>query len=237
MKYHHISPLIRVVIIAVSLFAIWIGINEYVDVKNETLDRCLAIMRMLFMMMIVFGSSYTIYVILSYSYKFYKTRLLRTGNIESECGFSQKKYEDMVNWECLQQSKYQIDLLESINTYSSLTFGKLINSEHLNILIENIKLLSVDKDSTGYIMTRLTGVTSNDLYHFGWNVGKRLKKTNTQIAWFLKDTFKAMLEDVSIETIQTKLAIKEGNFTLKLIPVNEPLIPHIFPESVQVASY
>lgn len=237
MKSHHISPLIRVVIIAVSLFAIWIGINEYVDVKNETLDRCLAIMRMLFMMMIVFGSSYTIYVILTYSYKFYKTRLLRTGNLESECTFSQKKYDDMVNWECLQQSKYQIDLLESINTYSSLTFGKLINSEHLNILIENIKLLSVDKDSTGYIMTRLTGVTSNDLYHFGWNVGKRLKKTNTQIAWFLKDTFKAMLEDVSIETIQTKLAIKEGNFTLKLIPVNEPLIPHIFPESVQVASY
>ncbi len=78
----------------------------------------------------------------------------------------------------------------------------------------------------------MAGVTSNDLYHFGWNVGKRLKRTNIQIAWFLKDTFKTMLDDVSVDTVQTKLANKEGNFTLKLIPLDQELIPHVFPAVV-----
>lgn len=52
-----------------------------------------------------------------------------------------------------------------------------------------------------------------------------------QIAWFLKATFKLMFSDVAVDTIQTKLAIKEGTFTLKLIPLDQPLIPHVFPAS------
>lgn len=35
--------------------------------------------------------------------------------------------------------------------------------------------------------------------------------------------------DVRKVRIQTKLAIKEGTFTLKLIPLDQPLIPHVFP--------
>ena len=40
-----------------------------------------------------------------------------------------------------------------------------------------------------------------------------------------------MFSDVAVDTIKTKLAIKEGTFILKLIPLDQPLIPHVFPAS------
>ena len=104
-----------------------------------------------------------------------------------------------------------------------------MRQNQIQILCNNIQQLAIGKDMSDDIAVKLDGVTSNDLYHFGWNIGKRLKKSNIQIAWFLKNTFKSMFSDVAIDTIQTKLAIKEGTFTLKLIPLDQPLTPHVFP--------
>lgn len=120
-------------------------------------------------------------------------------------------------------------VMDNIISYASLTFERHLSKNQVETLCSNIHLLAQDKDVSEDIMIRLNGVTTNDLYHFGWNIGKRLKKTNTQIAWFLKDTFKLMFSDVAIDTIQTKLAIKEGTFTLKLIPLDQSLTPHTFP--------
>lgn len=119
--------------------------------------------------------------------------------------------------------------MDDILSYSSLTFERHLSEDQIQVLCNNIQQLAKGKDVSDVITVKLDGVTSNDLYHFGWNIGKRLKKSNIQIAWFLKDTFKIMFSDVAVDTIQTKLAIKEGSFTLKLIPLDQPLIPHMFP--------
>ena len=119
--------------------------------------------------------------------------------------------------------------MDDILSYSSLTFERHLSENQIQVLCNNIQQLAKGKDVSDDITVKLDGVTSNDLYHFGWNIGKRLKRSNIQIAWFLKDTFKIMFSDVAVDTIQTKLAIKEGTFTLMLIPLDQPLIPHVFP--------
>ena len=119
--------------------------------------------------------------------------------------------------------------MDDILSYSSLTFERHLSEDQIQVLRNNIQQLAKGKDVSDDITVKLDGVTSNDLYHFGWNIGKRLKRSNIQIAWFLKDTFKIMFSDVAVDTIQTKLAIKEGSFTLNLIPLDQPLIPHMFP--------
>ena len=126
-------------------------------------------------------------------------------------------------------SNTESGIMDDILSYSSLTFDKHLTEAQIQTLCNNIQQLAKGKDVSDDITVKLDGVTSNDLYHFGWNIGKRLKRSNIQIAWFLKDTFKIMFSDVAVDTIQTKLAIKEGTFTLKLIPLDQPLIPHVFP--------
>ena len=62
MKGQNISPMIRAILTAVLIIALWLGIQEYVEVKTQTQDTCLAVMRMMFISLLVFGSTYIIYV-------------------------------------------------------------------------------------------------------------------------------------------------------------------------------
>ena len=229
MKNLNISPLIKAGFTAVSILALWIGINEYAEVKAMTHDGTLAVMRMCFMMVLVYGVSYISFIGFSYLMPRLRVKIAALSNNGVTIGITQEIYDDM----CIKASKKKSDdhdeLMKSLSDYASLTFSKMISSDQIDIIIENIHLLSKGKDASRSVTCRMSGVTSNDLYHFGWNIGKRLKRSNIQIAWFLKDTFKTMLDDVSVDTVQTKLANKEGNFTLKLIPLDQKLIPHIFP--------
>lgn len=225
MKRQHISPLVRIGLTAASILALWLGIEEYVEVKSMTQDCILAILKMVYMFVLVYGSSYILYVggICLYP-------MLKTAGRNTSKAITPEQFNEMVLEESKKSTENHDILMESLLSYTSYTFRQKLSTDQLNILLENIRLLSDGKDADESVTQRMKGVTSNDLYHFGWNVGKRLKRSNIQIAYFLKGTFKAMLEDVSIDTVQTKLAIKEGNFTLKLVPLDQELIPHIFPE-------
>ena len=58
MKSLNISPLIKAGFTTVSIIALWLGINEYSEVKTLTHDSTLAVMRMFFMVVLVYGVSY-----------------------------------------------------------------------------------------------------------------------------------------------------------------------------------
>jgi hypothetical protein len=64
------------------------------------------------------------------------------------------------------------------------------------------------------------------VYHFGWNIAKRLKVSNTMIAEFLKSQFPWQLADVEISTIAKKLSSDEGAFTLPKVEPRLPLPPY-----------
>lgn len=224
MKDSYKSPWARAYLTVVTMSALGIGVSDYTRMITTTSDSILTIFHTIFVLSLVCGIGYLIYLVSAY----YIVPKLCVAHISYESGDEESNrlkptilIESDVNTES--------GILDDILSYSSLTFGRHLSQNQIQILCNNIQQLALGKDVSDDIAVKLDGVTSNDLYHFGWNIGKRLKKSNIQIAWFLKYTFKLMFSDVAIDTIQTKLAIKEGTFTLKLIPLDQPLTPHVFP--------
>ena len=100
----------------------------------------------------------------------------------------------------------------------------------------NEELMSLDNSLKAFILgesTRQTAVNrriskfrTHDVYHFGWNIAKRLKIPNTMMAEFLKSQFPWQLADVEISTIAKKLSSDEGAFTLPKVEPRLPLPPY-----------
>lgn len=224
MKDSYKSPWARAYLTVVTMSALGIGVSDYTRMITTTSDSILAIFHTIFVLSLVCGIGYLIYLVSAYYIvpKICVTRIsYESGDEESNRLQPTIPIESDVNTDS--------GIMDNILSYSSLTFGRHLSQNQIKILCNNIQHLALGKDVSDDIAVKLDGVTSNDLYHFGWNIGKRLKKSNIQIAWFLKSTFKVMFYDVAIDTIQTKLAIKEGTFSLKLIPLDQPLVPHVFP--------
>lgn len=224
MKDSYKSPWARAYLTVVTMSALGIGVSDYTRMITTTSDSILAIFHTIFVLSLVCGIGYLIYLVSAY----YIVPKICVARISYESGDEES---NRLKPAILTESNVNTEsgIMDDILSYSSLTFGMHLPQNQIQILCNNIQQLAIGKDVSDDIAVKLDGVTSNDLYHFGWNIGKRLKKSNIQIAWFLKNTFKLMLSDVAIDTIQTKLAIKEGTFTLKLIPLDQPLTPHMFP--------
>lgn len=224
MKAPYKSPWTRAYLTVVTMSALGIGVSDYTQMITETSDIFLAVFHTIFILSLVCGTGYLIYLISAYYIvpKLYVAQISCKSNDEE----NDRQQADFLMGT---DSNTESGIMDDILSYSSLTFEKHLSKAQIQTLCNNIQQLAKGKDVSDDITVKLDGVTSNDLYHFGWNIGKRLKRSNIQIAWFLKDTFKLMFSDVAVDTIQTKLAIKEGSFTLKLIPLDQPLIPHMFP--------
>lgn len=218
MKAPHKYPMTRAYIAVLTMLSLGIGLSDYTRMKAVTSDTFLAVFHMIFVLSLVIGSGYLIYLLVAYCII-----------PKLKQGLNSKEREEQIQTVSDDSSINREQIMENILSYASLTFERHLSKSQVETLCGNINLLAQGKDVSADIMVRMEGVTTNDLYHFGWNVGKRLRRTNIQIAWFLKETFKAMFSDVAIETIQTKLAIKEGTFSLKLIPLDQSLTPHRFP--------
>ena len=103
-------------------------------------------------------------------------------------------------------------------------------------VLTNEELMSLDNSLKAFILgesTRQTAVNrriskfrTHDVYHFGWNIAKRLKIPNTMMAEFLKSQFPWQLADVEISTIAKKLSSNEGAFTLPKVEPRLPLPPY-----------
>lgn len=224
MKAPYKSPWTRAYLTVVTMSALGIGVSDYTQMITETSDIFLAVFHTIFVLSLVSGTGYLIYLISAY---YIVPKLCDSCNSNDSDGQESRRLQTAIL--TATDSKKESCIMDDILSYSSLTFERHLSENQIQVLCNNIQQLAKGKDVSDDITVKLDGVTSNDLYHFGWNIGKRLKRSNIQIAWFLKDTFKIMFSDVAVDTIQTKLAIKEGSFTLKLIPLDQPLIPHVFP--------
>lgn len=224
MKAPYKSPWTRAYLTVVTMSALGIGVSDYTRMITETSDIFLAVFHTIFVLSLVCGTGYLIYLISAY----YIVPKLYVAHISCKSS-DEESDRQQTDFLIGTDSNTESGIMDDILSYSSLTFDKHLTEAQIQTLCNNIQQLAKGKDVSDDITVKLDGVTSNDLYHFGWNIGKRLKRSNIQIAWFLKDTFKIMFSDVAVDTIQTKLAIKEGTFTLKLIPLDQPLIPHVFP--------
>ena len=224
MKAPYKSPWTRAYLTVVTMSALGIGVSDYTRMITETSDIFLAVFHTIFVLSLVSGTGYLIYLISAY---YIVPKLCGSCNSNDSDGQESRSLQTAIL--TATDSNKESCIMDDILSYSSLTFEKHLSENQIQVLRNNIQQLAKGKDVSDDITVKLDGVTSNDLYHFGWNIGKRLKRSNIQIAWFLKDTFKLMFSDVAVDTIQTKLAIKEGTFTLKLIPLDQPLIPHVFP--------
>lgn len=224
MKAPYKSPWTRAYLTVVTMSALGIGVSDYTRMITETSDIFLAVFHTIFVLSLVSGTGYLIYLIFAY---YIVPKLCGSCNSNDSDGQESRRLQTAIL--TATDSNKKSCIMDDILSYSSLTFERHLSEDQIQVLCNNIQQLAKGKDVSDDITVKLDGVTSNDLYHFGWNIGKRLKRSNIQIAWFLKDTFKIMFSDVAVDTIQTKLAIKEGTFTLKLIPLDQPLIPHVFP--------
>lgn len=232
------NPWIKTLIPFAIILIFGSGIIQYVHIKDQTGDNSIAFLIMIFDIIFWCGIFTTLYLFTSY-YLIPKVHELkislktlsnkRNGIIEISKSLSepQNEFEEAKAKAVEEHNK----ILPEILNYAELTFADLLNDDELTVLIDNIKLFAQSKNTKADIgiKRKFEGVTSNDLYHFGNNIRKRLKKNGYEAAYFLKDTFVAMLYDVEIDTIKSKLANKEGRFTLPLISLDQPLKPHIFP--------
>lgn len=223
MKAPYKSPWTRAYLTVVMMSALGVGVTDYTRMITTTSDSILVVLHTIFVLSLVSGIGYLVYLVSAY---YIVPKFISRITYES-CDRESNGLQPAFMIES--DSNPEFCIMDDILSYSSLTFEKHLSQIQIQTLCNNIQQFALGKDVSDDISVKLDGVTSNDLYHFGWNIGKRLKKSNIQIAWFLKGTFKLMFSDVAIDTIQTKLAIKEGTFTLKLIPLDQPLVPHVFP--------
>lgn len=196
MKAPYKSPWTRAYLTVVTMSALGIGVSDYTQMITETSDIFLAVFHTIFVLSLVCGTGYLVYLISAY---YIVPKFLNSGN-SNEYGEQDSRRHQAAILTAIDSNKESCTM-DDILSYSSLTFERHLSEDQIQVLRNNIQQLANGKDVSDDITVKLDGVTSNDLYHFGWNIGKRLKKSNIQIAWFLKDTFKIMFSDVAVDTI------------------------------------
>ena len=116
---------------------------------------------------------------------------------------------------------------QEVIAYTLGTFAGVLTNEELMALDNNMKafILGESTQQTS-VNRRISKFRTHDVYHFGWNIAKRLKVPNTMMAEFLKSQFPWQLADVEISTIAKKLSSDEGAFTLPKVEPRLPLPPY-----------
>ena len=91
---------------------------------------------------------------------------------------------------------------QEVIAYTLGTFAGVLTNEELMSLDNNLKAFILGEPTTQTsVNRRISKFRTHDVYHFGWNIAKRLKIPNTMMAEFLKSQFPWQLADVEISTI------------------------------------
>lgn len=115
---------------------------------------------------------------------------------------------------------------QEVIAYTLGTFAGVLTNEELMTLDNNLKAFIIGNPTPQTsVNRRISKFRTHDVYHFGWNIAKRLKISNTMMAEFLKSQFPWQLADVEISTIAKKLSSDEGAFTLPKVDPRLPLPP------------
>lgn len=125
---------------------------------------------------------------------------------------------------CVTQN--DITLINEVMCYALGTFKNVLQDNELTILKENIiNFIQREEIVSTALNRRIINLKTLDIYHFGWNVGKHLKKSNMEIAVFLKSQFLLQLNDCTTETVAKKLSSDDGSFMIPKIPTGLKLTP------------
>ena len=116
---------------------------------------------------------------------------------------------------------------QKVISYTLGPFAGVLTNEELMTLDNSLKAFIIaDPIQHTSVNRRISTFRTHDVYHFGWNIAKRLKISNTIMAEFLKSQFPWQLADVEISTIAKKLFSDEGAFTLPKVEPRLPLPPY-----------
>lgn len=116
--------------------------------------------------------------------------------------------------------------IENVVEYALGTFDKIFTPDELKDLETNLRDFANGKNCMNPgIERRISNFRTLDVFHFGWNIGKRLKKSNIETAAFLKAQFPIQLIESSEDTVSKKLSSDDGSFIIPKIPVHLPLKP------------
>lgn len=122
---------------------------------------------------------------------------------------------------------------QEVIAYTIGTFAGVITNDELAALELNLKAFILRVPTTDCAVNRrIAKLTTTDIYHFGWNIVRRLKRRNPEMAEFLKSQFPWQLSDVETVVVGKKLSTEDGAFTLPKVEPDQPLPP--FPLSKEL---
>lgn len=89
-------------------------------------------------------------------------------------------------------------IFREIEEYTRTTFHLVLTPEEIDNLVNSMKLFAINYEpyqQSAAVNRAIHRISTLDLHHFGWNIGKRLKKDNTGIAHFLKTQFPVVFKN------------------------------------------
>lgn len=115
---------------------------------------------------------------------------------------------------------------KEVIAYTLGTFAGVFTNEELMALDKNLKAFILgERELPAALNRRISHLRTNDIYHFGWNIARRLKISNDDMALFLKSQFIWHLDDSALSTISKKLSYEIGKFTIPKVDPKESLLP------------
>lgn len=154
MKAPYKSPWTRAYLTVVTMSALGIGVSDYTRMITETSDIFLAVFHTIFILSLVCGTGYLIYLISAYYIvpKLYVARI----SCKSSDGESDRQQPAFLIGT---DSNTESGIMDDILSYSSLTFEKHLSKAQIQTLCNNIQQLAKGKDVSDDITVKLDGVT------------------------------------------------------------------------------
>lgn len=119
-------------------------------------------------------------------------------------------------------------IFKEIAEYTRTTFQQVLTPEEIDNLVNSMKFFAIDYEPDQHpaaVNRAIHRISTLDLHHFGWNIGKRLKKDNTGIAHFLKTQFPVVFKNSTEASMKKKLKSDDGRFMIDIIELDKELSP------------
>ena len=119
-------------------------------------------------------------------------------------------------------------IFEEIEDYTRATFHLVLSPEEIDNLVTSMKFFAMDFESNqrpAAVNRAIHRISTLDLHHFGWNIGKRLKKDNAGIAHFLKTQFPVVFKNSTEASMKKKLKSEDGRFMIDIVELDQKLAP------------
>ena len=115
---------------------------------------------------------------------------------------------------------------KEVIAYTLGTFAGVLTNEELMALDKNLKAFILgERELPAAVNRRISHLKTTDIHHFGWNLARRLKISNDDMALFLKSQFVWHLDDSALSTISKKLSYEIGKSTIPKVDPKKTLLP------------